>query len=124
MVESGETSFTCGCVTTQETGCARAWFKVSTPGKSTGYDWGVETREGCSESSVEGNARELRYVAAAKYRSQVYSLARAELALDMSARHRPHSFCHAFRLSMVAPYKFVPRKYSSSSDVKCKDVRS
>ena len=50
--------------TTHETGWARAWLSASIPGRRTGYEVAVVTREGVSERTVEGKAREERYVAA------------------------------------------------------------
>ena len=58
-----------GQVTTQEMGWARAWLSASTPGMSTGYESGCWTSDGEDERSVDGKAREDRYVAAARKRS-------------------------------------------------------
>jgi len=58
-----------GQVRTQEMGWARAWLSASTPGMSTGYESGCWTSDGEDERSVDGKAREDRYVAAARKRS-------------------------------------------------------
>ena len=58
-------------LTTQETGCARAWLSESTPGSSMGYDVGVDIKEGVSDNRVDGNALEERCVDAVRYFSQV-----------------------------------------------------
>ncbi len=68
MEEEGEEDVG-GQVTTQEMGWARAWLSASTPGMSTGYESGCWTSDGEDERSVDGKAREDRYVAAARKRS-------------------------------------------------------
>ena len=49
--------------TTQETGCPRAWFNASTPGKRIGEVDGEDCNVGFFESREEGNAREDKCVA-------------------------------------------------------------
>ena len=46
--------------TTHETGYPRAWLSASTPGRSTGWDVGVDIKDGFSDNNVDGKARDDR----------------------------------------------------------------
>ena len=92
-----------GWVTTQDIGCARAWLRESTPGRRTGYELGVETSDGFSESSVDGKAREERYVDAVRYSVHVKRSASSGSRASKTSRQSSHSASQARCRSRVAP---------------------
>lgn len=56
-----------GHETTHDTGCPRAWFNESIPGRRIGYDEEDDTRVGFGERRVDGKARDDKYVEAVRY---------------------------------------------------------